>query len=482
MRKSAFRFVSLIVLFALIIRVNSTAHASQGVLSLFSGELITSKIYYVNPAGSDLNSGSQSSPFKTLAKGVSVLTAGDTLVIAGRFTQPLEVLKSGTANAPLKIIGDGAVLDMKGSQDTAIKLGGNHLNISGFDVQGSNSHAVLIGGKYILFENSSVHHSILSNGSGTCLGSGSWGSAVKVMVGGENVTIRGNTVYENCGEGIAVTRGINVLVEGNTVRDNFGVNIYLDNSSYITVRNNTISCTGIYLRNGNPATGIAIAEEEYSGWGAQRHHNNILNNNIDGCYDGIASWEPEVSGGKLVDSVLSGNVVLNGFRRSIALYSENRNVLVENNNVYTEIMVAHPSGVTLRNNSVEGAGLPAPVIYDDKHQGFNYSSGWGNVSKSRAYGNSYKVTSKKGARVIITFSGESFSILYTGGPAFRKMRVYVDGALVGTINQRRSSGAYQQQWDYPGQLSPGTHTLKLVFVTRAGTTNTKGSLDAVIVQ
>jgi len=62
------------------------------------------------------------------------------------------------------------------------------------------------------------------------------------------------------------------------------------------------------------------------------------------------------------------------------------------------------------------------------------------------------------------------------------VEVYVDGVLVGTVDQRDSSSAFQLRWDYPGQLSYGNHTLKLVFVTSNKNNKTNGSIDAVIVR
>jgi hypothetical protein len=58
--------------------------------------------YYVATTGSNTNSGSQSQPFQTIAKGLSVLQAGDTLYIrGGTYTnQPITVdgaLASGTS-------------------------------------------------------------------------------------------------------------------------------------------------------------------------------------------------------------------------------------------------------------------------------------------------------------------------------------------------------------------------------------------------
>ena len=90
-------------------------------------------------------------------------------------------------------------------------------------------------------------------------------------------------------------------------------------------------------------------------------------------------------------------------------------------------------------------------------------------------------TTTNGATVTLPFTGQAFSILYKGGITFSKFDVYVDGILVGTLNQKLLAAAYQQRWDYPGQLALGNHTLKLVFKVTSSTIN-RGSLDAVIVR
>ena len=126
-----------------------------------------------------------------------------------------------------------------------------------------------------------------------------------------------------------------------------------------------------------------------------------------------------------------------------------------------------------------------PVLgktYDDLDGAFSYSSDWQSEYKRAAYGGSYKQTTKNGSYVSLNISGQSFSILYTTGREFRTMDVYVDGTLVGSINERSWKQTYQERWDYSGQLSPGTHTLKLVFVTENMRDRTKGSLDAVIIR
>jgi len=93
------------------------------------------------------------------------------------------------------------------------------------------------------------------------------------------------------------------------------------------------------------------------------------------------------------------------------------------------------------------------TIYDDKDGGFVYSAGWEDVVKKQAYNRSYKSTSQNGAQASFSFSGQSFSVLYKGGSSFRKMDVYVDDVLVGTIDEKASLSTFQMRWDYPSQLA-----------------------------
>jgi len=126
-------------------------------------------------------------------------------------------------------------------------------------------------------------------------------------------------------------------------------------------------------------------------------------------------------------------------------------------------------------------GSTAAKTFDDKDGAFAYSSGWQTISTSKAYGGSYKETSQDGDTVTFPFTGQSFSLIYKGGITFSKFDIYVDNALVGTLDQKMGAATYQVRWDYPGQLPSGNHTLKLVFKVTSLTIN-RGSLDAVIVR
>jgi beta-glucanase (GH16 family) len=143
---------------------------------------------------------------------------------------------------------------------------------------------------------------------------------------------------------------------------------------------------------------------------------------------------------------------------------------------------------TLPQATVTASPAPLPTIVstsetvlDDKNSSFAYSSGWNAVSDQRAMNGSYMVTSQTGASVSIPFTGQSLSVLYTGGVEYRNVQVYVDNVLVGTINERARRAVFKRQWDLPKPLSYGDHTLTLVFQDTSRSKQ-KISVDAVIVR
>jgi parallel beta-helix repeat protein len=575
--------------------------------------------YYVNPAGSDSNSGSVALPFQTLAKGVSVLAPGDTLIASGTFHEQFTISRSGTSTARITYLSNGAVIDNT-STNKGISITASYVDVIGFDVEHGIQHAISNTGQHNQIENNSAHDSVTENGTGgNCglMGSSGWSSAISIRPGSDDVTVRNNRSYDNCGEGIDVQQATHVLLEGNNSHDNFSVNIYVDNSNNITVQNNTVSCSDYNLRNGHRAEGIVSGAESYSGWGDQRFNNYFIGNSVSDCQDDIGLWGSG-AGGVTRDILIQGNMMPSGTRRSVSVSStSNQNVSVQDNQGFALPYVANLSGVTLLNNmiinatptavlptlvptftltpvltgtsllptstqvlptatlqpptptatgaSAASATIPIPTAtltttllptqsqtyipatvaatatpiadsptatvpsvpatetmtsapapasstatqpsipatatrtsaptatlqatsqpatkttYDDKSSNFVYSSGWQNLSNSKASKGSYKQTTVNGSWATLNFTGRSFTVVFTGGPAYKKINVYIDGKLVGTMNEKADKTTYQKHWTYSGKLAAGGHQLKLVFVTTS-TSKTYGSVDAVIVQ
>lgn len=190
------------------------------------------------------------------------------------------ISESGTASDPIIVWGNGAKL-------RCVLITGSYIVWQDTIVEGCNDHVIRVtGGKFVTVKDNIIRNGVLDNyGSGRCNPkntSGGWASAIKGSLGTEDLTVTGNTVYQNCGEGIALTRVARGLVENNTVYDNYSVGIYIDNSYGVTVRGNRIYSTGLtaYYRNGFPAQGILLGVENYGAWGFQFHDNLIENNTL----------------------------------------------------------------------------------------------------------------------------------------------------------------------------------------------------------
>jgi len=351
MKKAAYQILSLAAMFVLTLGLSSPALASSA-FSLNAQGIV----YYVSTNGSDTNPGTSTAPFKTFVKAVSVLAPGDTLqVMPGTYTESLRVTVSGTDAAPITVIGNGAILDMRGIVTTGISISGSYINLSNFEVTRAQDAGISIPGKFVTVKNNFLYHDVAENGIGTCGAAGSHSSALKVGVGGQNITIDTNTVHNNCGEGIAITRGVGVVVKNNTVYDNFAPNIYIDNSPYTIVEDNTVYCTGAVLtRDGKRPTGLGFGEEYYAGWGAQLHDVTVRGNTIRDCGKGIGAFKSEVSG-TFTNITITSNYIPRVQDRAISLStSSNMNVVISYNTLYNDPYISDPAGVALIGNIIIG--------------------------------------------------------------------------------------------------------------------------------
>lgn len=629
MNKRIFRIAGLIVALAMILGNTASTKAAGSV-------------YYVSPTGNDANPGTASAPFRTFAKANSLLTAGSTLYIyAGLYSEPLRISKSGTSSAwiTVKPVSGNVVIDVRNLTNPAANISGSYVTLTNLEIRGSNEVCVRLAGRYVKASGLIVHecrtHGILaSNQNIEITGntvyraslsnqlrnlSSGWGSGIKVGLGGNNILINNNKVYNNYGEGIAATRASNVTVRGNNVYDNFSVNLYVDNSFGILVEKNFVTChpNSGFERNGSPAAGISLAEEFYTGWGARLDRVTITNNIVSFCKHGVRynGADDTLTGGGLKNSTIAYNTLYGSTNSAIGIIYESAqggsliadNIVWQAQNVLTYI--DSPTGLTFKNNqwkvlppsAVRGQGdrigdprfasapgyapesyrpgstspalagavdigvphdyftrprgpvfdmgaiqissgtlasgaslslaitrptntpvpptptqllptatatslsptatLPPPtatftstpiqpsltateppqeVTYDNKDSAFVYSENWTDVVTPAAIGGSFAQTAVGSSFVTFPFTGQSFSLIYHGGPGYQKLDVFVDDVLVGTLDQRLDVDTYPARWDSPSQFLPGQHTLKLVFVAAdAGAT---GSLDAVIVR
>lgn len=228
----------------------------------------------------------------------------------------------------------------------------NNITVDGFEVRNSARRGVVVGNlegaaaatHNIIIRNMVVHHSedagIVVNGN-TDLGvhriliegntvyrnlqknreEHTGGSALTFIQARDSVA-RGNTVYNNYGEGIVSGRySTNIVLAGNISYDNAHANIYVINTIRPRVEGNLVFCTD------NRAfwDGISGAGPAIAGVGLQLRDENfpdlpqqppqsigqvIVNNIVTGCGTnfGVAT---QVAGSGLVDAVVANNTFAN---------------------------------------------------------------------------------------------------------------------------------------------------------------------------
>ena len=279
--------------------------------------------YYVSSSGSDSNSGtSTSAPFRTFARAVKPLRAGDTLYIrGGTWTQQLDLMNtSGTSSAWIKIagypgetvtiryaeplVGGYGPIKARGTRgyfifENFVLDGINMPNKTGWQIDGSNHHFVLrnleiknfrfngiyIAGNYVQVINCKIHDQI----SATTTSSERWYGIY--FHNGSNGLLQGNKVYNNPGGGVHIYPGpiSNLIVRGNAVYTNNRLStsaiggIIVMGSSTSSISNTQIYNNLVY-KNGTSSAGAASGIRIDASTGTKVWNNTVYGNKTYGLH------------------------------------------------------------------------------------------------------------------------------------------------------------------------------------------------------
>jgi parallel beta-helix repeat protein len=361
--------------------------AVTAVAFLFVAATTNAATWYVSTSGNDSNSGTLSSPFRTINKAAGVAKPGDEVLVRGGVYYGLvSIASKGTSSSRIvfrSYPGEVAVLDGTGTADAkdlvtlykaefvdfsnfevrnATKIGitlyaANNIRLTGNEVHRSMRNGIYaghsaFGSSYdILIDNNRVHDNVLENQYQTLSGGG-WANAI-VVSRTDRAQITNNRVYNNYGEGIDVLMSNNVLVRGNTVSDSFSVGIYLDNARYTTVDRNLVYSTGDtrFYRGSYPAAGIQMANESYSTPNPLTEvtiTNNVVVKTKWGFYYG--NYE---SGGGLKNVRIANNTFYDAAVAIIDVNNDTHHNSIFENNIFYKGPSARVagSGVTYRNNN-----------------------------------------------------------------------------------------------------------------------------------
>lgn len=347
----------------------------------------TNRTFYISLTGDDQNSGlSTDSALATFEHALELLKPGDILeILPGVYEQRVDLDAIGTPAKPIvfqahdpqqkpvfdfsfgdeyfRVEGENWIIKDIEVRNAFIclRVTGRNVTISGVDVHQCDNHGVLLQGKNLVVENSRIYLTNLRNRLRDP-NEPSWGSGLKVGVDGDNLVLRNNEVFNNYGEGIAVTRGTNVQVLDNIVYDNYTTQIYIDNSYHVLVEGNYVYCTDetdFDYHDGTESFAIGLGEEEYDRWGARLGQVTIINNITDSCGKGIGYFAVEVPESGLDNIVIAHNTFWNSDTISLLIvHGENpqktRNTIIANNifdgAIETDVWVDDRTGIDMFNN------------------------------------------------------------------------------------------------------------------------------------
>jgi len=323
--------------------------------------------FYVAPSGNDLNPGSLTQPWRSLAKAASTLTAGQAVYVrAGIYEEVLVPQNSGTeGNYIIYSAYPGESVVINGSGIEIPRLHGlvninnkSYIRISGFQVFNGGAgvpdghwnfgiatqrsdHIVIdhnyvaqiysvgieIGqfSSYVLLDSNEVAY--------TNVGSTDNEVALSVTWFSHHVEIRNNLVHDGFNEGINPVAGVHdVMVHHNTVSFMGRQGIYVD--SWTEYQYNISYYSNVSHNNGliNGNGGFAISSEEGGMLQNVSFYNNIAYNNLGNGLI-VTSWG---SNSHRIDNVslVNNTVYNNGQEGFLVQNDESTNILLRNNISY----------------------------------------------------------------------------------------------------------------------------------------------------
>ncbi len=252
----------------LLVSINSgtvPAHAALASTIQEEDQIVT---IHVNPVtGSDENSGSAESPYKTLQKALQTVYPGETIKLAsGIYQESNETVRGGTPSRPITIEPeDGAIPILDGNSNylNAIRIVHSYFILRNLEIRNANQGVRLEGVEGVILENNRIHH--INN------------EGIRLRYFASGNTIKNNTIYagglDGNGEGIYIgtapeqryrnngepDTSTHNTIAGNEIYDvEEGIDIKED-SSFNTIAGNTVHNT----TNPNSAGINVRADENY---------------------------------------------------------------------------------------------------------------------------------------------------------------------------------------------------------------------------
>lgn len=211
---------------------------------------------WVSTAGSDTTgTGSQASPYRSIAKGVSVATAGKTVwVLPGTYVEndstaaSVQITASGTASNPIFVMSStvyGALIRPAASVEAGVRIDGQYVTLDGFDISEAGTSAQWSIPVYVHASNTTVQNNYVHDVAVNRTPSGSmilgYPYTLTNVTIDSNVVVRmGQNAMSSLYHGI-YAGGPNWKITNNLVAKIVGLGVHCwHGANAITIANNTV--------------------------------------------------------------------------------------------------------------------------------------------------------------------------------------------------------------------------------------------------
>lgn len=300
------------------------------------------KHLYVSTIGSDFNSGSHSSPFRTIQFAADRVRPGTTVHVApGTYNENVQTNIQGRVTARIRFLSEikwGAKIIGRGTESMWMN-NGSYTDIVNFDISGSGRLGILNLASWTTISGNHVHNLAVSGG---CTANGGAGIN-NANYAGSNDDIEGNVVHD-----IGVP-GSCSLVHG----------IYSSNF-YSKINNNIIyrvSAFGIHLW--HAARNVVIA------------NNTVFSNGAGGIGGGIIMGSGDVQGFVILDNIkVINNIIYGNPAASIKEYCYTGKKCIGTNNIIANNLVYdNGSEISLQIGTASGTIRADPQFVDYQTNG-----------------------------------------------------------------------------------------------------------------
>ena len=276
-------------------------------------ELVRTHLY-VAPNGSDSNPGTQTEPFRTLARAAQAVSPGTTVHVApGSYAGGLRTVASGSAEARIVYESTGRwgariVPPLDARQSAAWDNRGNHVDILGFEIDGSQYQSgmkwltgIYNGGSQVSIRDNRIHHIATDV---PCEGKGGAGIVIDSYYKGKDSEAAGNQVHDIGPPGCDLMRGIAVntpaKAHNNIVYRIAGAGIHLwHDASHVEVRANTVAGSG---------SGIVVGAGDFVHGKGPNEHTEVSNNIVVDNGSGILELGATGPGNSFRHNLVHGNI------------------------------------------------------------------------------------------------------------------------------------------------------------------------------